>query len=171
MRFLTLLLALFLVISCSTFDNLKKKRIDFENYQTYKWSTKQVEDNQLVRVPMLNRQVKSSVDQVLQEKGFILSDADSVDFYVLTYGEIQNKSQATNVSQYQMGDSNPTAANKNIVNYEEGTLFVEIIDGKSNESAWRNYGVGFVGEAESPEKLDQAMDKTIAEILTGFPPK
>ena len=101
MKFFLLSIILLFCISCSTLENLKKKRVEFEKYQTYKWSKKKVEDNQLVRVPMLNRQVKSSVDQVLGEKGFILSEADSVDFFVLTYGEVQNKSQATNVSRHQ----------------------------------------------------------------------
>jgi len=40
-----------------------------------------------------------------------------------------------------------------------------------NEMAWRNYTVGFVGEAETPEKLMETMDKTIADILSDFPPR
>ncbi len=157
------------VMACSSLSTLTKQTADFTAYKTYRWSHRKIKDDALIRNPILLRQIKSSVDQVLQSKGFQLSNADSVDFEVLVFGNVQSKSSSINVSRHQMQDSAPWAGRADVASYDEGTLVIEIIDVAAGEMVWRNFESGIVGQAESPEKLQAAMDKTVARILQDFP--
>ncbi len=169
LRPIILLLLSVFVVNCSSLSKLTKQAVDLTAYKTYKWSNRKIKDDALVRNPMLHRQVKSSVNRVLQDKGFILSDADSVDFEVVVFGNVQSKSSSINVSRYQMQDAAPWAGRADMASYDEGTLVIEIIDGAAGEMVWRNYESGIVGQAKSPEKLQAAMDETVARILQDFP--
>jgi hypothetical protein len=54
--------------------------------------------------------------------------------------------------------------------YREGTLIIDVVDGRENELAWRGVVQGEMHEKRDAQERQQAVDKAIKEALKDFPP-
>ena len=56
------------------------------------------------------------------------------------------------------------------VEYQEGTLIIDILDAKSHELVWRGTGQDYVEEQQSPEEITEGINQAVTGIMSDFPP-
>jgi hypothetical protein len=56
------------------------------------------------------------------------------------------------------------------VEYQEGTLIIDILDAKSHELIWRGTGQDYVEEQQTPEQITEGINQAVEGIMADFPP-
>lgn len=149
------------------------RSVDFRRFRTYSWDGGQkMMDDALMRDPLLRKRIKRAVDQVLQEKGFVLDTADGADFTVVIHAGVQERMRVTNWGGYGWYDTwwGPYGGRVDVSYYTQGTLVIDMVDQVSKELAWRGLGEGIVREYNDPEEMEKDIRRTVEEILKSFPP-
>jgi len=147
--------------------------VDFSRFKTYNWDNAHANSGDtLARDPILRKRIKNAVDQVLQAKGFELRASGPVDFSVAIHAGVQERMRVINWGNYGWHDTwrSPYGGQVDVSHYVIGTLFIDIVDDKTRELAWRGLGEGLVREYSDNEKIEADIHDTVFEILKGFPP-
>ena len=58
----------------------------------------------------------------------------------------------------------------NSFKYNEGVLFIDIVDNKKNELVWQGIGKGYI-YTDRPEKKIEKINAIVGKILLQFPPE
>ena len=166
-------IALF-VMSCATvsvsFDY--DRSVDFTEFKTYKWVTKNLPGDALNQNPFLKKAIISAVNDQLQAKGYIMKESGDTDFAVAIHGQIQQKTQVTNYNDFGWYNPwwGPYGGNIDVSTYDEGTLVIDIIDIKEKELAWRGLATSIVTGYKNDEKGQKMVQENVAKVMVNFPP-
>ena len=57
----------------------------------------------------------------------------------------------------------------NSFKYNEGVLFIDIVDNKKNQLVWQGIGKGYI-YSDLPEKKGEKISAMVSKILLQFPP-
>jgi len=147
--------------------------VDFKSYKTYAWDTEQqIPSDVLARDPLMRKRIKKAVEQVLQDKGFLLKTTFPVDFTVVVHAGVKERMRVTNWGGRGWYDPwwGPYGGQVDVNYYTEGTLVIDVIDAGTRELAWRGLSEGIVREYASVEQMETDIQETVSDILKGFPP-
>ena len=139
--------------------------IKFSDYKSYRWVVTKDKNDPLLKNPLVDKRVRSAVNQVLASNGFNES-RDAPDFFVAYH--ITSK-ERVDYRDFDYGHWSDSYSNHTVDmrNYTESTVTLDIVDGKTYRLAWRGWATGpSSGVSESSEKINQS----IARILEQFPP-
>jgi len=169
------LLIVFLYTACSSISVKTdyNPSVDFSTYKTYRWvDFKKMNDDQLAKNLLLRNRIIFAVDEELKKKGFILSEADDVDFIIVVHGskeERMNISNWTGIYRYDpwMG---PDGSNVDVSYYEQGTLVIDVVEAKEEDLVWRGLGTSVLKEYSDPESMQKAANEFVSRVLIDFPP-
>lgn len=185
---LSLILAAALMSGCSTVSTSSDyvRGTNFSNLKTYDWVSELQPVSGDIRVDnkLVDSRIRKAVENTLAAKGFVKSTSGKPDFLVSYHAAIEGKLDVTTLSTpYQ------TPSTRDILNgsfnsgvlayggsqtfvsqYEEGSVFIDIVDPKSNSLIWRGTGKATVLEKATPEKREARINEGVSEILSEFPP-
>ncbi len=122
----------------------------------------------------IDRRVRESVDRIFAERGFSkLLDEGQPDFFVSYHLAFQSKLKTQKMNEYYTDYSydRNLPGHQQTVEYEEGTLVIDIADAREQQLVWRGAAVGEVKEGLSAKELTKAVDKIVRKILSRYPPK
>jgi hypothetical protein len=161
------------------------RSIDFTNYKSYAWlekadSSKGFFDNQIVE-----KNFRFYVDREMSARGYRL-DPENPDLLLDTRISTQKKSYTTSTPVYSNPgyDNTPyyyngrwyyrsryispaiIGYNYDQVEYNEGTLQVDMIDRKINQLVWRGISVGSLNDIES---FEADLPENIRKIFLKYP--
>ncbi len=177
-------LSLFLLAGCSTLTVKTdyEPEYDFTALKTYAWLEGEAPSNDIrVNNSLIINRVVAAVDADLQSKGYKLVGKDKADFYVNWFGGIENKIRRETINTYYGGMGYgygawgyggywPGYSQTYDVEYQEGTLIIDIADSKDKQLIWRGTGQDYVDDGDTPEKITASINQTVTKILSGFPP-
>ena len=146
---------------------------DFLPYKTYRWLQKEVHPaDALASDPLTKKRIAKAVDTVLQEKGFVLTDSRACDFLVFVHGTVSERIQIheTGGMLYPYGGFGWHSGMTHVTTYDQGTVFIDIVDGATGELVWRGWLSRAVRRYKSPKKAEAAADRMVREIMEAFPP-
>ncbi len=118
--------------------------------------------------------MRESVDRIFSERGFSkLLDEGQPDFFVSYHLAFKSKLKTQKMNEYYTDYSYDQVlpGHRQTVEYEEGTLVIDIADARERQLAWRGAAVGEVKEGLSAKELTKAVDKIVRKILAQYPPK
>jgi hypothetical protein len=101
------------------------------------------------------KRVKRITDEQLGTKGYGVTPGRP-DFLIAITGK-----KDTKADHWKDGDT---------FTYEEGTLVLEFLDGKTKEPIWRGKAVGVLDPSPTPEQREKNTNKAVARMLKNFPP-
>ena len=186
------ILCLFLLNGCATLvETNVEKGINFNNYQTYAWLKPEINtgDNPLYKDPMINQNIRHTVDQEIQQRGLI-ENVTSPDL-LIQYKTYTEKKQR-NYSNGMYGPYMPYGlgwgrmgwngwgwggygypyygGGYNGYNYQytEGTLLLEFTDNHTHEVIWRG---SIEGDVENTRHLNAKVEKAVHAIMKKYPVK
>ena len=128
------LLIIFLIAACSSISVKTdyNPSVDFGTYKTYRWDDfEKIKDDQLAKNPLLRSRIIFAVDEELKKKGFILSEADDVDFFIVVHGSKEERMNVTNWTGVYRYDpwQGPDGGNVDVSYYEQGSLVIDVFRG------------------------------------------
>ncbi|WP_440053290.1 DUF4136 domain-containing protein [Pseudoalteromonas sp. T1lg65] len=154
------------------------RSVQFANYKSYAWSPDadlknhgreyQVND-------LMEKRIRNAISSEMAKQGFTLTDANSADVLVNYHASVDTKleedemhiSYGARWNYWGLGWQTHTTTRE----YEVGTIVVDMIDRNSNQLVWRGAKEGRLRNKQTPEQRTASINKTIAELLSNFPPK
>jgi len=176
MRKITILfLFISLLFSCNTIrvSSDFNKNTDFSKLKTYAFSKNGIDKVKINDID--KKRILRAIDVELYNKGFRKSSIDP-DFTINFFTETNQKVNYYPSSNY-YGSAVPyggmghyaSSWYLNSFKYNEGVLFIDIVDNKKNELVWQGIGKGYIYN-DKPEKKSEKINEMVGKILLQFPP-
>jgi len=150
---------------------------DFSSLKTYAWqhAVQPKTGNPRIDNDLMDERVRSAVDALLAQKGFVLADKENADCLVAYFVEYKQRIGGSSVS-FGMGTGGygrygGVGYNTSVSDYDEGHLTIDIIDPASGKNIWRGVGRRTTYEGSSPKKMTKVINTSVSRILGKFPPK
>jgi hypothetical protein len=149
-------------------------------YQTYSWMPLPAGREQDTVLTAIDEQrLESAIDNVLQRKGLRAVTTGTPDFKVGYHVTLQgmtdyrtiNNSYGYGWGGWGYGGYGTTVSTTQQVHWTEGTLIIDIVDGATNELAWRGIATGEVDRARTPEEREELINEAVAQMFADFPPQ
>jgi hypothetical protein len=157
--------------------------IDFAKLQTWTWLPEPQEKpsgDARLDSPLLKKRIEAAVSRTLETKGFKQSDAQAADFEVGYIVTVEKKISSSGISssvgfgRYSGGSGFGISFGgpaTQPLEYEEGTLIIDIKAKDSGKLVWRGSSTRRLGQAATPEESEKVVNAVVNEILANFPPK
>jgi len=179
-RLIPVLLLIIIAAGCATLQTESEKVADISALQTFAWFDESGKhgDDVRIRDERVRKTVYDTIEQVLVEKGYRKADAAQADFVVTWFGVIEQKIKQEDLnhlySPYGYGTLlRDPALNydspREIAEYEEGTLIIDLLDPDEHRLLWRGSGVGRVVKDRPPETALKNLARSVTQILGPVP--
>ena len=176
MRKITILfLFISVLFSCNTIrvSSDFNKNTDFSKLKTYAFSKNGIDKVKINDID--KKRILRAIDVELYNKGYRKSSIDP-DFTINFFTETNQKVNYYPSSNY-YGSAVPyggmghyaSSWYLNSFKYNEGVLFIDIVDNKKNELVWQGIGKGYIYN-DKPEKKSEKINEMVGKILLQFPP-
>jgi len=147
---------------------------DFSRLRTYAWLQQPSSAPRDPRInnDLLDSRVHSAVNDELHAKGYT-ENAESPDFRVAYHVVLKEKiAAAAFPTYYGYGLGRwPGPADVQVATYEEGTLLLDVVDGKTNELLWRGAASTRIDPDRTPQERTALIRTAVERMLKDFPPK
>lgn len=160
-----------LLAGCASYVNVKYDHdpgYNFASLKTYNWLPVQLSAraNQM----KINR-FKNAVNSELSAKGMEVT-SDNPDFLIALHGFAETKVDI-DIQDYgyrYSGFWGMGTRDIDINTYEEGTVFLDFVDGESKELFWRGEATGTIEPNITPEHQGKKFADVAARLIANFPP-
>lgn len=175
----TSVLGLFLLTGCTSLmvQTDYDTGYNFSKLGTYAWlEDKAPGDDIRINNSLIIKRVVNAVNHDLQSRGYKLVSPDKADFLVNWFGYIRDRIQQETIDTYYVHPGYTTIREYSgfsrtyTYEYQEGTLIIDVLDGKSRQLIWRGTGQDYLAENETPEQITDRINRTVSGILKSFPP-
>tara|TARA_B100000575_G_scaffold285064_1_gene279885 strand:+ start:183 stop:728 length:546 start_codon:yes stop_codon:yes gene_type:complete len=175
LTFLVLVFSVFLSCDSIRVSSDYNKNIDFSNLKTYAFSKQGIDKVKINDID--KKRILKAIDVELYNKGFRKSSINpdfTVNFFTKTnqkvdYYPSSNYYGSMDVSPYLGSYHYANSWYLNSYKYNEGVLFIDVIDNKKNELVWQGIGKGYI-YSNKPEKKSEKINAMVRKILLQFPP-
>jgi hypothetical protein len=161
------LLAMLLMTACSTMQSNYDfaPGTDFSALKTYKFGEKTIPTTQPSQAdnPIMIERIKTALSGTLNAKGFAPA-AGQPDFVVY----FLPASKRVTTTQYVSTGWNYSASFP--VTFTEGSLLVDIVDGKTNKMIWRGSVTEALSPNMDPDKIQNVLNAAAKQLFKNFPP-
>lgn len=138
-------------------------------YTKYSWlDNKQIEsrNNPLEYNELTDKRIKSVTNIEFKEKGYkldtLLPDV-LVHYHIITDERTKVLTEPTG---YHYGPY-WLRSRVNVIEYDEGTIIIDVMDSKNKNLIWRGWAVSFIDKEEMVSK--ELIDKSVKKIFIEFP--
>jgi len=180
-RFISMALMLAMITACSSIPVNQdfEQGFDFSSLKTFAWDSNEenqwglADSNELV-----DRRIRSAIQNTLTTKQFSQVDKENADFLVLYNVEVEQRISSNNVSGgISMGRSTRgrhgsigISTGSQVRTYDRGTLLIDVIDVASDKLVWRGVSSQALPDLSDPQRLTDHINSTVAAVLKQFPP-
>ncbi len=152
---------------------------DFRAYRTFEWyaSSKRAKGQKAGGSEIMDRRVRAAVEAQLTAKGYAAAAAGAEpDFLVTYYPVYKDRRYRTTTTvgvgggwRYRPWGYGVGTRFSEVRHYKEGTIVVEVVDGRSNQLVWQCAAVGALTNLQDPEDAREQVAKAVADMLQKFP--
>ena len=114
-----------------------------------------------------DKRMKKAIETQLKTQGLTYS-ASNPDVYINYKAGFSNESRVRNNFPYGYGYYGYPFGGTSVQQYKEGTITIDMVDGKKNELLWR--GVGEM-EVNNPNISEEQVFEAVTNILRQYPPQ
>ncbi len=170
------LVLVFLMAACTSMKTAYDfdESADFALYKTYAFTQETIDD---MEIDQLNAErLMKAVEAELALKGFSPSSTPDVlvDVHIKTQQRVEAVANTTGggyrYGYYGYGGMGMSQTTINYNEYTDGSLFISLIDAKTEKLAWQGVGSKTIAEGISPEKREQNINYAVKMILAKYPP-
>ena len=152
---------------------------DFSGLKTFAWEPNEdnawgvASSNQLV-----DRRIRNAIETTLTSRQFSQVDAAQADFLISYNVVVDQRIRSSNLSGgVAVGRSSVgrhgsigISTGSTIQTYEQGTLYIDVVDVASDKLVWRGVSSQALPDLSDPQRLTDHVNATVAAILEQFPP-
>ena len=149
-----------------------ERNINFAEYVTYDWGPPDnlpVGDPRLDNNPFFRDYVQGAIEKKLAERGFeralIGGDPDLLVHYHASVDQRVDVYEADARYGYCYGN-----CEARVVDYEQGTLVVDLVDRKTNKVVWRGWAQDVMnGVIDNQDRLEKQVDEGVTRMMLFLP--
>jgi len=152
---------------------------DFSGLKTFAWEPNENNEWGLASSnELVDRRIRSAIENTLSAQQFNQVDGEKADFLISYNVVVDQRIRSSNVSGgVSMGRSTRgrhgsigVSTGSQIRTYEQGTLFIDMVDVASDMMVWRGISSQALPDLSDPQRLTDHINATVAKILAQFPP-
>lgn len=147
--------------------------LNLTSYRTFGWGPADAlptGDPRLDQSPFFKDHVQGAVEKQLGRRGFELRPAGTPDLLIHYHANIATRINVNRVDLeygYCTRDDCPT----DVVEYEAGTLVLDIIDARSSRLLWRGWSQNSVKDMlDDQDLMAKTIDEAVTRMLSRLPP-
>lgn len=174
-RFAILPLVILAFSSCASSMNVSshvERGLDFTQYGTYDWGPADAlptGDPRLDQDPFFKDQVQGAVERQLAARGLELAGSGTPDLLIHYHAHISQRIDPARVDRaygYWHGDDHPV----DTIEYEAGTLVLDVIDARTKRLVWRGWAQDSVEDTlDDRDAMARAIDEAVSRMLQQLP--
>ena len=142
---------------------------DLQRFRTYAWgpaTERGTGDPRLDSNRFFDEHVRARVEQELARRGFEKASGDAPDLLVHYHASVTQK---IDVRELDRGYTSVDDGDRSYV-YDEGTLFVDLVDPRAGTLVWRGWAESsFEGAIDDQAWMEARIDEAVARILERLP--
>jgi hypothetical protein len=149
-----------------------ERGLDLSPYRTFDWGPADAlptGDPRLDQNPLFKDQVQGAVEKQLAARGIELSTSGTPDLRIHYHANITQRidvNRADRAYGYCSGGDCPA----DTIEYEAGTLILDIIDTRSNRLIWRGWAQNSVEDLlDDPDKMARMINEAVTRMLERLP--
>ena len=151
-------------------NSYAERGFDVQRYRTFNWgpaATLSTGDPRLDNNEFFAERLRAQVEKELASRGFEKTNSAPPDLLVHYHASVTQEIDIRHLDrEYPRGDE--TASEPYV--YDAGTLFIDIIEPRTNRLIWRGWAEGSVeGLIDNQEWLEKQIDEAVARILNRLP--
>lgn len=146
--------------------------LDFAQYRTYDWGPADAlptGDPRLDRDPFFKDHVQGAVEKQLAGRGLVLVTSGAPDLLIHYHANITRRLDVNRVDRaygYCYAEGCPGG----VVEYEAGTLVLDIIDARTNRLIWRGWAQNSVQDMlDDPDTMAATINEAVTRMLQKLP--
>lgn len=164
--------AMLLVTGCASMriGTYVSRDTDFSRYATYAWAQADalpIGDARLEHNPIFMDSLQGAVERGLRAHRLLLVPAaEHPDLLVHFHGSVR---QVLDVASASRSHEHGVSEEFEIVDYDEGTLIVDLVDARTERLVWRGWAIdSLTGILDSQDRMEQKVNEAVARMLAGF---
>lgn len=173
MTFLFTALAALAIAGCATMNVSShiERNVNFTEYLTYDWGPPDnlpVGDPRLDNNPFFIDYLQGAIEKKMAAKGFERAVNGGADLLIHYHASVNQKLEVYEVDHrygYCYGNCEPE-----IVDYEQGTLVIDLVDAHTNKVVWRGWAQDAMnGVIDNQERLEKQVDEGVTKMMMLLP--
>jgi hypothetical protein len=160
---------------CATTMNVSshvRAGLDMAQYRTFDWGQGDAlptGDPRLDKNPYFKDYVQGDVERQLAARGIQQSTDGTPDLFIHFHASVDQRIDV-NLTEREYKTCQATDCQSWIINYEPGTLVLDVIDARTNQLIWRGWAQDSVQEfVGSRDKMAQKINEAVSRMLAMFP--
>ena len=148
--------------------------IDFARYRTYDWGPADAlptGDPRLDKNPFFKDHVEGAVEKQLAARGLEMSKSGTPDLLIHYHASINQRIDVNRVDRrygYCYGVDCPS----DVIEYEAGTLVLDIVDSRTNRVIWRGWAQDTVERVlDNEDAMARQINEAVKRMLARLPPR
>jgi hypothetical protein len=168
-------LAVFGLTACATMrvSSYVERGLDFSQYRTFDWGPADalpVGDPRLDQDRFFQDQVEGAIEKQMAARGFERSAASDVPDVRMHYHASINRRVEVRREDHSGNCRDDDACPARVIEYEAGTLVVDIVDARTNRLVWRGWAQDSVeGVLGNRDRLRRKIDEGVTRMFVGLP--
>jgi len=163
----------FVLSGCATMrvSSHVERGLDFSQYRTFDWGPRDalpVGDPRLDKDPFFRDQVEGAIERQMAARGFERSAiSESPDVRIHYHASIN---QRLDVREDRNGNCDNDDCPGRVIEYEAGTLVVDIVDARTDRLIWRGWAQDSVeGVPGNRDRLRRTIDEGVTRMFERLP--
>jgi hypothetical protein len=148
-----------------------ERGVNFAEYVTYEWGPPDnlpVGDPRLDNNPFFNDYLQGAIEKQMSAKGFQRATAPGADLLIHYHASVNQRLDVYRADQqygYCYGDCEPQ-----VVDFEQGTLVVDLVDAKTKKVVWRGWAQDtMTGVIDNQDRLKKQVDEGVTKMMVLLP--
>jgi hypothetical protein len=146
--------------------------LDVTQYRTYNWGPADAlptGDPRLDKDPVFKDRVQGAVEKQLAAKGIQMSTVGTPDLLIHYHARIDTRVDV-NRTEREYGYCQGAGCDSWVIEYEAGTLVLDVVDARTNRLIWRAWAQDSVDETfGNDERMAQAIEEAVSRMFARFP--
>ena len=172
-RFALLAAAALMLSACATMNvsSYVERGVDFAQFRTWDWGPADalpIGDPRLDNNPFFKDYFEGAVEKQLAVRHFEKSTSGSPDLLIHYHANIGQRFDVNSVDRqngYCYADCQPS-----VIEYEQGTLVLDVVDTRTNRVVWRGWAQDSVeGVIDNQDRLARQLNEAVAKMMERFP--
>jgi hypothetical protein len=162
------------VTGCATMSvsSYVRRGLDFAHYRTYDWGPADAlptGDPRLDRDPFFKDHVEGAVEKQLAARGYERSASGTPDLLIHYHASITQRIDA-NRSDREYGYCYDEDCQARVIEYEAGTLVLDLVDARTNRVVWRGWAQNSVeGVLGNRDRMARKISEGVTLMLKRLP--
>ena len=167
-------LSAFALSGCATMSvsSHVQRGLDFGHYRTYDWGPADAlptGDPRLDKNPFFQDHVQGAVEKQLAAKGFEIATSGTPDLLIHYHASITQRIDVNRLDR-EYGYCYDENCQARVIEYEAGTLVLDIVDARTNRVIWRGWAQDTVEDIlDNQDRMAQKIDEAVRRMLERFP--